>query len=137
MRNKTFIKWIGWAVVVVGILPMVRADVYVWLDQTSIKHISNVKPKWWTDDMDQLDPGTVVAPVDERITLGVFIGDTENKKFHWPLCEQIYNQQGLLAIPEHKRVWFKTFEEAIAQGYYACDHCKPSPDGPDYKPKTP
>ncbi|MCD4655371.1 hypothetical protein K8T06_15730 [bacterium] len=116
---------------------MVRCEVYIWLDQDTIQHISNVKPEWWTDDMDKMDPGTVVAPDPKNSTPGCFIGDTENKKFHWPKCEQILNEEGFLAIPEHKRIWFRTFDDAIKQGYHICDHCKPSADGPEYKPKTP
>lgn len=84
-----------------------------------------------------MDPGTVIAPEGEFAEKGKFIGDRENKKFHWPQCEQIYNPEGQLAIPEHKRIWFDTYEQAIRQGYHVCDHCKPSADGPEYKPKTP
>jgi len=119
------------------IAPVVFGEVYIWLDGTSVKHISNVKPKWWTDEMDQMDPGTVVAPEGEGVMMGKFIGDRENKKFHWPKCEQIHNQESQLAIPQHKRIWFDTYEQAISQGYHACDHCKPSADGPEYQPKTP
>jgi len=113
----------------------VQAEVYIWMEENGIRHISNVKPDWWTDEMDTLDPGTVVAPDEENGLLGKYVGDRENKKFHWPKCIQIKNSEGFLAIPEAKRVWFKTYQDAVDQGYYVCDHCKPSADGPEYKPE--
>jgi len=136
--NSRSLQIAAFLIVLTGILiPAVRAEVYIWVDQNDIRHISNVKPKWWTEEMDQMDPGTVVEPEDASAVPGKFIGDRENKKFHWPKCEQIYNQEGLLAIPEHKRIWFETYDEAIALGYHVCDHCKPSKNGPEYQPENP
>lgn len=121
-------------VMLTGLFSVVNAEVYVWLDGDGIRHISNVKPEWWTDEMDKQDPGSVIAPEDGIAMLGKFIGDRENKKFHWPLCIQIYNPQNELAIPMEKRIWFKSYQEAIDQNYVVCDHCQPSADGPEYKP---
>ena len=123
------------AILIVG-CPVLKAEVYIWQGQDGIRHISNVRPDWWTDDMDQMEPGTVTAPAESEDGKGKFIGDRENKKFHWPKCEQIYNQKGLLAIPEHKQIWFKEYQDAVDQGYHVCDHCKPSADGPAYEPQN-
>jgi len=119
------------------LLPMAHGEIYIWLDKASIRHLSNVKPDWWTEEMDEMEPGSVIAPDAEKTNPGIFIGDRENKKFHWPKCDQIFNQAGKLAIPAHKQIWFKSFEDAIEQGYHICDHCKPSSDGDEYQPKTP
>ncbi len=86
--------------------------------------------------MDLKEPGTVVAP-GAPANPGKFVGDRENRKFHWPKCEQIYDPEGKLAIPLEKQIWFRDYQEAIDQGFFVCDHCKPSEDGSDYQPKTP
>ena len=86
--------------------------------------------------MDLLEPGTVVAPATAS-NPGKFIGDRENKKFHWPKCEQIYTPEGKLAIPPQKQIWFQEYQSAIDEGYHVCDHCKPSADGPAYEPAEP
>lgn len=113
-----------------------EADVYIWKSMNGVKNVSNIKPEWWTEEMDLKTPGEVTAPHEENLP-GKFIGDRENLKFHWPKCIQIYNPQGELAIPAEKRIWFKTYQDAISNGYHVCDHCKPSEDGPEYQPKTP
>ncbi len=100
------------------------ADVYIWHDIDNIQHISNVKPDWWTDEMDQMDPDEIVAPTEEALP-GAFVGDRENKKFHLPSCEQIHTPEGLMAIPDSKIIWFRALDDALSQGYFACDHCKP------------
>jgi hypothetical protein len=112
------------------------ADVYIWLDSDGIKQFSNIRPEWWTEEMDIMAPGTVVDPGLDR----KFIGDTGNRKFHWPLCNQIYvnnNPKGQMAIPELQRIWFRSFQEAIDQGYHVCDFCVPSEDGPEFQPQLP
>ncbi|MBN1879276.1 hypothetical protein JW823_04120 [bacterium] len=124
------------AVLMLSSIQRVTADVYLWSDADHIRHVSNIKPEWWTDDMDLMEPGSVKAP-DVLPNPGKFVGDRENKKFHWPTCEQIFNPEGKLAIPLEKQIWFQDFQDAIDQGYYVCDHCKPSADGPEYQPQTP
>jgi hypothetical protein len=108
------------------------ADIYIWRDLNDIKQISNVKPDWWTDEMNQMLPGEVVEPVDkpdvsqDKKFPGKFVGDKENKKFHVPTCEQIYTSDKKMAIPDNKIIWFDTFEDATSKGYVACGHCKPT-----------
>lgn len=114
----------------------VKADVYIWKSVNGVRNVSNIKPDWWTEEMDLIAPGEVTAPSEENLP-GKFVGDRENLKFHWPKCIQIYNPQGKLAIPVEKRIWFKSYQDAINNGYYVCDHCQPSEDGLEYQPKTP
>ncbi len=101
------------------------AEIYVWYDADSTRNISNVKPDWWTDEMSQMSPQDIVVPVEATPQPGKFVGDNENRKFHKPTCEQIQTLDGFMAIPEHKRVWFASYDEAKAQNYTACTHCKP------------
>ncbi len=113
----------------------VSSDVYIWLDAQGITHFSNIQPEWWTEEMNVMPLGTVVEP-----DLKKFIGDTGNRKFHWPLCNQIYinnNPEGPMAIPGPQRIWFSSFQEAIDEGYHVCDFCEPSEDGPEFKPQIP
>lgn len=112
------------------------ADVYIWNAANGIRYVSNIRPDWWTDEMDLETPGSVTAPDADKFP-GKFVGDRENLKFHWPRCIQIYNSDGKLAIPPEKRIWFNDYQDAKNKGYYECDHCKPSEDGPEYQPKTP
>ena len=105
---------------------IVNAEVYIWMDGDAIRHISNVKPNWWTDEMDKLDPGTVIAPDEENGLLGKFIGDRENKKFHWPKCIQILSSEGFLAIPETKRIWFQKYQDVLLIIEGLCFSCQPT-----------
>jgi hypothetical protein len=103
------------------------ADVYVWHDKNGIEVITNIKPEWWTAEMDQLDPKLITEP-DETApeTPGKYVGDKENRKFHRLTCDQIYNSDGKLAIPDSKVIWFQATDEALSQNFIACDHCKPT-----------
>jgi hypothetical protein len=112
------------------------AEVYIWSAANGVRYVSNIRPDWWTDEMDLEMPGTVMAPESDEFP-GIFIGDRENLKFHWPRCIQIYNPDGKLAIPPEKRMWFNSYQDAINKGFYECDHCKPSENGQEYQPKTP
>lgn len=104
------------------------AEVYIYYNQLGMKIITNIKPDWWTDEMSTMDPESVQIPAGEALFPGKFVGDKENRKFHRPTCEQIYNQEHKLAIPESKIIWFESYDEAVGKGFFACDHCKPSND---------
>jgi hypothetical protein len=112
---------------IIGLLTLssVGADVYVWYNASQVMHITNVRPDWWLDEMDQMDPHEIQPPPEAIEYPGEFVGDNENRKFHVVTCEQIYTSDGNMAIPDSKIVWFQTVDEAIQQGFYACDHCKP------------
>ncbi len=103
----------------------VGAEVFRWQDSQQIMHITNVRPEWWTDEMSQMDYQDIIPPLEPTPAPGRLVGDRENRKFHRPACEQIYNPQGRLAIPDEKIIWFDTADEAMDKGYLACDHCKP------------
>lgn len=61
--------------------------------------------------------GTAVVPVVP--SGGGYIGNKNSKKFHRPDC------QWAQKISPANRVYFKTREEAIQQGYVPCKVCKP------------
>ncbi|MBN1551558.1 hypothetical protein JW979_08820 [bacterium] len=103
-----------------------NAEVYMWIGPDNIFQLTNIKPDWWTEDMDQMAPSDIRPPDVEKVTYpGKYVGDKENRKFHLPSCEQIYTSDGKMAIPDNKIIWFQSTDEAISLGYIACDHCKP------------
>lgn len=50
-------------------------------------------------------------------TSGNFIGNKNTKKFHKPACSSL--------PAEHNRVYFKTRDEAVGEGYVPCKRCNP------------
>ena len=105
---------------------LAMGDIYRWRGDDGTLHMTNVKPSWWTDEMDQMDPDSIIPPEGPTPFPGKFVGDKENRKFHRPECEQIYDPDGNMAIPDEKIIWFQSFDEAISAGYEICDHCKPA-----------
>ncbi len=106
---------------------VVAASVYMWYDKDKTVHLTNVKPDWWTDDMDMKSPEEIHPPEGPTPFPGIFVGDKENRKFHRPSCDQIYTPEKKMAIPDSKIIWFQSYEEAISKGYHPCKHCKPLP----------
>lgn len=81
--------------------------------------VNSVADCWWTllsvekpktEDASSSSPGDV--PTD-----GNFIGNVNSLKFHLPTCRYL--------PAEKNRVYFKTRDEAVSQGYIACKVCKP------------
>ncbi|MBN1356623.1 hypothetical protein JXA40_10220 [bacterium] len=101
------------------------ASIYKWRDDNRIMHITNVKPEWWTEDMDQMDFEDIHPPSGFGAYPLRFIGDKENKKVHDPSCDQIYTPDNKMAIPDQKVIWFESLGEAVKMGYRQCDHCRP------------
>jgi hypothetical protein len=110
---------------------LVSASIYMWRDKDNMKHLTNVKPDWWTDDMDQMNPDDIQQPEGPTPFPDNFVGDKENRKFHKPSCDQIYTPEKKMAIPESKIIWFNTYDEAVNKGYQPCDHCNPKPGSVD------
>lgn len=108
----------------------VKADIFVFYDISGVKTITNMRPDWWTDEMDTMDPMSIKPPDGSEVYPGKFVGDKENRKFHRPTCEQIYTPDKRMAIPESKIIWFNTVDEALSQGFFSCDHCKPAENDP-------
>jgi Metal binding domain of Ada len=128
-------KWLLTAglTLVVGIIGLsaVSASVFKWLDHEETMFITNVKPEWWTDEMDQMDFRDIHPPLGSKPYPLLFVADKENRKFHIPTCEQIFTQDHVMAIPDEKIIWFETAAEAEKQGYRACSHCKPAQNPDD------
>ena len=105
------------------------AGVYKWQDNAGTTHVTNIKPDWWTDEMDDLKFSEIHPPDEPTPFPGKFVGDKENYKFHLPSCEQIYTPEGKMAIPESKIIWFKSAQEALDKNFVPCSHCKPAVNG--------
>ncbi len=79
--------------------------------------VNSITDTWWTLlSAEKAKPAaegeTATAPTD-----GNFIGNTRSLKFHLPTCRYL--------PAEKNRVYFKTKDEAVSQGYIACKVCKP------------
>lgn len=127
---KTWLLTLG-AIVAIFTTTVLLAEIYVWQDETHVTNISNLKPEWWTDEMSQQTQGSIVFEGDATPLPGKLVGDKENRKFHRITCDQIYNPEGKLAIPQEKIIWFQSPDEALSQNFIACDHCKPTSGSAD------
>lgn len=117
----------------------VHAELYRWVDVEGTLHISNLKPEWWTEDMDritdyhaiiapeedgtdykELEPGedsSILEPSDQLEDARAeapedspsFIGVTTTRIYHTPTCPKLFISEGDKKVPIPED-WQRGFE---------------------------
>lgn len=79
---------------------------------------NSVADCWWTLlAAEKPKADTADSTTEESPTTGDFIGNARSLKFHLPTCRYL--------PAEKNRIYFKTRDEAVSQGFVPCKVCKP------------
>ncbi len=132
---------------IVLVAQVVSAEVYRWMDEGNVAHLTSIKPDWWTDEMDMVEDWREIHPPTEeeqqqqeaaeaeqeeqsaKVTEeeAQFIGDSRTSIFHNLDCRLVKSRATgrKFKVDEENRVFFRTAEEAENGGYKPCTLCNP------------